>query len=167
MLTSKTLQQILDVLKYSEYNHNSGRSITSSYQTAINRVAKEYDVTYQTIGDGCRRRLELRRIDEFRDLISKWLNGNEEPLVKVLKRKTPTRLHSKIDDFFKSKQITNEKEFEKRENKISLKINIGESENRYLKALSQIEGKEETDIISSIISDGIKDRFRKIAQELR
>lgn len=173
MMTNKTLQQILDVLKYSKYNYGSGKSLTSSYQDAISRVANEYGVTYQTIGDGCRRRLKLDSIGEFSELVRKWFNGNTSPLINVLKSQTSSRLHSKIENFFDSKgsveenNILNEKHIQKEESKMEFNFEIKETDRRYLKALSEIEGVDEKDLINNIVSDGIKDRMKKAVQNLK
>lgn len=66
-----TLNQILEVLKYFKYNFDSGKPLVGSYQLAITNVAEEHDVTYQTIGDGCRRRLNLRAITVFTEVVEK------------------------------------------------------------------------------------------------
>lgn len=172
-MTNKTLEQILTVLKYSKYNYNSGMSLTSSYQDAISRVANEYGVTYQTIGDGCRRRLKLDSIGEFSELVRKWLNGDPNPLMSVLKSQTPRRLHAKIEDFFGEEGVSpndesaNDQDSQKEEKRIEFSLMINVTDQRYLKALSQIEGVDEKELINGIVSDGIKDRMKKAVQNLK
>lgn len=172
-MTNKTLQQILDVLKYTRYNYNSGTELTSSYQDAISRVADESGVTYQTIGDGCRRRLKLDSIGEFSELIRKWLNGDPNPMMEVLKSQTHRRLHPNIDAFFNdnngdinhsdmAEKITPEKE-----PTVEFTFKLQESDHRYLKALCEIEDIDELELIETIISDGIKNRMKKVVQNLR
>lgn len=173
MMTNKTLEQILTVLKYSKYNYNSGMSLTSSYQDAISRVANEYGVTYQTIGDGCRRRLKLDSIGEFSELVRKWLNGDSSPLMSVLKSQTTSRLHKKVEDFFGETEVSRndesaiEEESQKEEKRIEFSFLMKETDQRYLKALSQIEGVDEKELINVIVSDGIKDRMKKTVLNLK
>jgi len=172
-MKNNTLEQVLTVLKYSKYNYNSGITLTSSYQDAIARVAKESEVKYQTIGDGCRRRLKLNSIGEFSELLRKWLDGDSKPLIDVLKSQTSKLLHPKIDSFFENNEVSkdnpsgNEENIEKDENTIELSFLIKETDYRYLKALCHIQGIEEKELIKTIVSDGIKERMKKVIQYLR
>lgn len=173
-MTNKTLQQILDVLKYTRYNYHSGKALTNSYQDAISRVANESGVTYQTIGDGCRRRLKLDSIGEFSELIRKWLNGDPNPMIEVLKSQTHKRLHPQIDAFFNDNtgSVNNdnliiEKPTTKEETTVEFTFELKETDHRYLKAICEIEDIDEVEMIENIISDGIKNRMRKLVQNLR
>jgi hypothetical protein len=58
-----------------------------------------YTVHQNTIRDACTRRLQLN-IDEFRELVKKWLNGDPSGLKAVLKSHTPEHYHSEINAFF-------------------------------------------------------------------
>ena len=171
-MTQKTLNQILDVLKYFRYNYQSGRGLTGSYQKAISRVSNEYGVTYQTIGDGCRRRLKLGSIDEFSELLKKWMKGEPESLIKVLKLQTSNRLHEDIDSFFQkfsiknSSKLNGKQQVKNEENKVSISLELSKSDQRFLKAICEIEGKKEKEIIEDIVSVAIKNRMKQIVQKI-
>lgn len=100
-LSSKTLNQILEVIKKSKSQYISGSPIHTSIQTGIDYVSKSYKVTYQTIEDGCRRRLNLKTIDDFRRMLSEYFNGNPKNIISILREHTDVDLHNKINEFFK------------------------------------------------------------------
>jgi len=66
----------------------------------IDYVRKSYNVTYQTIEDGCRRRLGLTSIDDFRRMLSEYFNGNPTNIKSTLLEHTDIDLHNKIQDYF-------------------------------------------------------------------
>lgn len=99
-ISLKTLDQILEVIKKSKSQYVSGSPIQTSIQTGIDYVSKSYNVTYQTIEDGCRRRLNLKTIDDFRRMLSEYFNGNPKNIISVLREHTDVDLHNKINQFF-------------------------------------------------------------------
>ena len=101
MLETKSVDQILSVLRKFRSRYARGEPVTKAYQGAVEAVRKDYDVAYQTIGDLCRRRLELRTINDFYELLEKWVTGNAQPLIGVLLEHTGTENHHKIADHFK------------------------------------------------------------------
>ncbi len=100
-LTSKSLDQILEVIKKSKTNYLSGSPIHTSIRNGIEYVRKAYNLKYQTIEDGCRRRLGLKTIDDFRRVLLEYFNGNPNTIISILREHTDVDLHNKINEFFK------------------------------------------------------------------
>jgi len=100
MLTEKTIEQILEVLNKTSQFYKSGYPINKAYQKAVNDVSQAYSITYQTVADGCRRRLGLNNINEFIKVLSDWLNGKPDNLLDLLHKNTGDFEKYKIDQFF-------------------------------------------------------------------
>ena len=100
MLSRKTLDQILEVLKGAKMGHATGQPLLKAYQKSVHDVANLYHTSYQTIADGCRRRLNLSDRDEFLMLVDRWLRGDSKGLAKLLKINVSEFEHHKIDNFF-------------------------------------------------------------------
>ncbi len=100
MLERKTVEQILEVLKIVRGHYAAGLSLIKAYQKSVAEVATLYDVRYQTIADGCRRRLGLKDRDQFVELINRWLNGDSTRLIALIKKEADKRVHPTIDTFF-------------------------------------------------------------------
>jgi hypothetical protein len=104
MMTYTTVRQILDVLKVCYDNQRKGLSLSRSYQDGVREVAHENGVTYQTIGDGCRRRLRLKDINEFYNLLGGWTKGEPSGLIEQLKKNSYSHIHPEILAFFENYQ---------------------------------------------------------------
>ena len=100
MLQSKSVDQILDVLAKFRTRHSNGEPLIRAYQGAVEAVCKDYRVAYQTIGDLCRRRLQLPTINSFYNLLEQWVMGNPGPLLSVLQTHTTKRHHDKLCAYF-------------------------------------------------------------------
>ena len=94
MMTPKTVEQLLQVFRLFRDNHASGKPLHTSYHDAVREVARLNSVTYQTIGDGCRRRLRLKDINELYELLAAWVKGDSRGLVQQLKQRLKDRLES-------------------------------------------------------------------------
>lgn len=104
MLREKTLQQILSVLNRTKIEYDAGEALPKAYQKSVRQVASLYDVRYQTIADGCRRRLGLKDIDEFLKLVLEWLNGDSSNLKRLLFTIFDDSQKKQIDDFFNTER---------------------------------------------------------------
>jgi hypothetical protein len=100
-LTSGSVQQLLEVLEHAQRNHQRNVPFPTAYHDAVRDVSNRHRVTYQTIGD-FRRRLGLRDIGEYLDLITRWLRGDPEPLRRRIKQHSTPGVHGLIDQFFRS-----------------------------------------------------------------
>ena len=99
MLTRKTLDQILEVLKGVRKHHAMGKPLLKSYQRSVRDVARLYHTSYQTIADGCRRRLNLADRDEFLLHVDRWLRGDPTGLSALLKNNVSEFEHIKINNW--------------------------------------------------------------------
>ena len=89
--------KIIESEKCLKYQNN-----INAARRAFKTSEKFYGVHENTIRDACTRRLQLN-IDEFRELVKKWLNADPSGLKRVLKSHTPEHYHSEIDRFFAEK----------------------------------------------------------------
>jgi hypothetical protein len=106
MLTEKTLDQILGVLERTTKYYREGIPLVKAYQKSVKEVADLYSIRYQTIADGCRRRLNLDNINEFIELLREWLSGNSKNLKQLLAKNVHEFEHYKLDKFFSSSQYS-------------------------------------------------------------
>src|SRR5688572_6082169 len=100
MMTAQTVEQLLRVFRHFRDNHASGMPLRRSYRDAVRAVADADSITYQTVGDGCRRRLGLRDISELYELLAAWIRGESDGLVNQLKDNADPSAHAEIDQFF-------------------------------------------------------------------
>ena len=106
-LTHDSVQQLLDVLDRAYRNQAHGIPLPTAYHNAVRDVSNRYNVTYQTIGDLCRRRLGLDEIREFIDLLARWFRGETDPIRRRIKRQSPSTTYAMIDAFFASDKSVN------------------------------------------------------------
>jgi hypothetical protein len=100
-LTPGSVAQLLEVLDRAHRNHTKqGAAVSTAYQDAVRHVAQRKGVTYQTIGDLCRRRLGLGGIDEFFHLLDQWFSGDSDPLRGRILRYASGDTHSIVKAFF-------------------------------------------------------------------
>jgi hypothetical protein len=99
-MTHRSVQQLLEVLGGTARHHRNGTPFPAAYHDAVRDASKRFGVTYQTIGDLCRRRLGLTDITEFMDLLGGWLHGQHEPLQRRIKEQANPGTHGLIDQFF-------------------------------------------------------------------
>jgi hypothetical protein len=105
MLTGKTLDQILGVLEFTEKYYATGLPIVKAYQKSVKNIAHQYSVRYQTIADGCRRRLNLVNINEFMELLNEWFGGNPSPLKDLLIKNIGELDKYKVENFFDHNRV--------------------------------------------------------------
>jgi predicted HicB family RNase H-like nuclease len=101
MLTPKTLEQILEVLRRVKIHYTAGIPLLKAYQQSIREVKDIYHIRYQTIADGCRRRLNLKDRDEFLNLVEQWLKGDSTGLENIFKTNIEKDEHFRIEQFFR------------------------------------------------------------------
>lgn len=103
-LQPTTIGQILDVLNRIKYTGiNSMQELIEAFQKAVYDVGKSQRKERNTIADACCRRLQLNR-DKFLDLVERWLTGDPNALIHILKVHTSWSIHNVIDDFFYEKR---------------------------------------------------------------
>lgn len=169
MMTRKTIDQILQVFEIARNKCLAGMPLHKSYPDAVRYVANRYSVTYQTIGDGCRRRLKLNDISELYTLLEEWLNGNPNRLITQLKQQSDPNFHHEIDNFFNkldSNEILTGSVSSKDDQTEAFSFRLPVSEARLLRALSEIEGSSPQQLIGEIMQQAVKQKMKDFAKQI-
>ena len=170
MMTPQTVQQLLQVFRNFRDNHASGMPLHRSYQKAVRTVADGHSVTYQNIGDGCRRRLRLNDISEFYELLAAWVKGDARGLVRQLKANCDPSTHAEIDQFFSGGQpapTENKKASPKGPSHNETEVfsfRLPEHDARMLKALAVLEGVSAAELTARAVSAAVRDRMAVVAR---
>lgn len=169
MLELNSVDQILRVLDLVRQNRRLGFDTAAACSRAIQQVAKEANVRYQTIGDGCRRRLGLVDMSEFHRLADDWLGGNHAQLAAVLKRNSTPAATSRISAFFgtndsaskvNDRSVSMAGSVANESNANPVKITVEDADARMLRVLAQLEGREPAVIAMDLLRAGMRDRLR-------
>lgn len=170
MLRQSTLRQLLEVFRIFWASYGKELSLRRSYQEAVRRVAKDLGVTYQTIGDGCRRRLKLRDIGELYALLEKWTQGDAGGITALLKRNTDSNDHAEIENFFRNPlrtsvhPHTNVNAHQEEIKSEVFSIRFPEKEARMLRAIAEIEGISVSEMLAPLISNSLRQKIKDFAQ---
>ena len=172
-LTSKSLDQILEVIKKSKTNYFNGSPLHTSIQTGIEYVRKSYNLKYQTIEDGCRRRLGLKTIDDFRRMLSEYFNGNPTNIKSILREHTHIDLHNKINEYFKGNVTSLEKSSDKIKNQPLpeqttevFSFRLDEETSKKLRLLLGYLGISSSEWISKIIKKKVNEDLQELLKSL-
>lgn len=170
MLELASVEQILRVLELIRQNNRLGFDISAATSRAIQQVAKESNVRYQTIGDGCRRRLGLTDMSEFHQLVEEWLHGNHTLLATVLKKNSTSGAAPRISAFFNEGKATTRSPEDSRPirrvgavteaQSDALKVVIEDADARMLRVLSQLEDRDPAVVALELLREGMRDRLR-------
>jgi len=167
MLESHSVGQVLRVLELLRRHHRLGLNTRSACSRAIQEVADENAVRYQTIGDGCRRRLGLTDITKFHELVDGWLEGNAEPLARAIRQSSTQSAWPRIDAFFSDSSMVRKNGEQHPSNAAitpanskAIRITLDDTELRRLHALAQLEAKDPTDLAVELLSAGVRARLR-------
>jgi len=170
MMTPQTVQQLLQVFRAFRDNHKSGMPLHRAYQEGVRAVADAHSITYQTVGDGCRRRLGLNDIGELYELLASWVKGDPRELVRQLKEHSDPTAHAQIEQFF-SDGNTVPAELRKASQKGPtsdetevFQFRLPAREARMLKALAELEGVSASNLISNTISAAVRNRMAVVAR---
>jgi len=172
MMTPKTVIQLIQVFDQFRINYLSGVPLHKSYQDAVRKIADKYSVTYQTIGDGCRRRLKFADISQLYQLLEDWMNGDPGGLLSQLKQNSDPVTHSDIDLFFSNSgpdsEITSSASVasisEQRANVFS--FHLSEADARLLRALSEIEGSSSSQLVTKIVQEAVQKKMKEFAEKM-
>ncbi len=109
-----------------------------------NKYGRNYQITRNAVHDMCFRRLNLPNINRFRNFLEKWVLGEPRPLLKLLKKFTPSDYHTELENILKDSKSTFKKypyfgkEIKKADKTFSLSL---DSEiTKKLKVLALMEG---------------------------
>ena len=171
MLNPKSVQQLLQVLRLFRENDAGRIHIPDSFHEAVRTVAKNYSVAYQTIGDLCRRRLELTA-NELNEMLSAWVRGEPRTLLHQLKKHSDPVAHSEIDTFFSTtepptslKPKPSVMSAPKSESEaVSFHLEVHDA--RLLRALAELEGVSVDALTGRVVSAAVRERMKVVAREL-
>ena len=162
MLTEKTIDQILGVLDLTAKNYESGLPVPKAYQKSVKDIARRYSIRYQTIADGCRRRLGLDNVNQFIQLLKEWLDGQPSRLKDLLTKNAGDFEQYRIENFFDNKEVsppnlTAERNVEDMLEVFSLKVpqNLAAQ----FRALSEAKGESIQDLTISIIREYVDKNY--------
>ena len=172
MMNRQTVEQLLRVFRLFRERYARGDPLQRAYREAVREVANLHHVTYQTIGDGCRRRLKLSDIHQLYDLLACWAEGDSEPLAKQLKAASDPSSHDDIADFFRPyKSIvavtpghtaasTSADRFD------TFSFRLPQRDARMLRALAEIEGVSWPELLSRMVGKVVAERMKHVARAM-
>ena len=162
MMKGQTVEQLLLVFRLFRESYARGKPLHKAYQEAVREVADGHAVTYQTIGDGCRRRLKLISIRELYALLARWMEGDPEPLAKQLKAASDPSAHDDIMEFFGSeaRPVTSDSRFD------TFSIGLPERGARMARALAEIEGVSTSELLSRLVESAVAEKMKLVAQAI-
>ena len=169
MMRQQTVDQLLQVFRLFRENFAGGMPLRKAYREAVREVANLYGVTYQTIGDGCRRRLKLEYIRELYDLLQTWVDGDPGPLMTQFKSASDPSTHDEIADFFGAASRAPGRHGPPGvpEARIaSFSFQLGERDARMLRALAEIEGTSPPELLERLVASAVAERMKRVAQAM-
>ncbi len=163
-----TVEQILRVIEVVVKSFKKGDRIDHIYQLAVHQVAKEYDVTYQTIGDACRRRLGLDTVGDFKRMLeAAALEGDYSDLQNLLLSKPPHAYHERINKFFSTlKNGNTTTEVPSIDTYVNYNVRLRKSDSNVLEVLAQLLGEKPEKILAETAMKAVKERLRKVVDHL-
>jgi hypothetical protein len=187
MIKRQTVEQLLLVFRSFRERYARGKPLHKAYQEAVREVADGQAVTYQTIGDGCRRRLKLNSIRELYALLARWMEGDPEPLAKQLKAASDPSAHDDITEFFgteffgteffgteffgssatfavaggrEARPATSDRRFD------TFSLRLAERDARMARALAEIEGVSTSELLSRLVEAAVAEKMKLVAQAI-
>ncbi len=172
MMKHQTVDQLLHVFRLFRERYAGGEPLQKSYRQAVREVAKLHSLTYQTIGDGCRRRLKLDNIRELYDLLHNWMEGRPEPLMEQLKSASDPSTHDEIADFFGASSSAAQTVARQGPPAIpgakfaTFSFQLREHDARMLRALAEIEGMSPPELLRGLVGSAVAERMKRVAQAM-
>jgi predicted nucleotidyltransferase len=172
MMTSQSVDQVLRVLRLFRERYDNDEPLHKAYREGVREVARHHHVTYQTIGDGCRRRLKLDHIREFYDLLSLWVDGDPEPLRKRLKDACDPAAHDRIDEFFEPAKTKEQGSVGRISDAVvpnkssTFSFQLSERDARMLRAVAEIEAVSPAELVRGIVGSAVAERMKQVAEAI-
>jgi len=104
-LRSNSISQIQEILSRFWFKYSRTYDIDKAHLEAIKEVSRSWNIGEQTIRDLNWRRLGFDSIQEFRNLLEKWVKGDPNPLTDALIRHTSSQYHQEISKFFNQEKF--------------------------------------------------------------
>ena len=172
MMNRKTVTQLIQVFEQFKINYRNGVPLHNSYQDAVRKIADKYAITYQTVGDGCRRRLNLADISQLHVLLEEWMQGHPESLITQLRQNSIPAAHPDIDAFFSATGPSSVTAFPEISSSLpgksadTFSFPLLEADARLLRALAEIEGSTPSRLITQIVQKAVNKKMKKLAGKL-
>lgn len=169
MITQNSLEQILDVISSFKSYILLGNSLSTSRQQATKNVAIKNKVTYQTIGDLCRRRLNLTTTEDFNVLLKKIIEGNSGELMDLLILSTHPTQHGTIREYFhnlKMPRLSLNNGNDKIQTHEIIEIELPFESARLIKAYAELKGATVSIVINNIIVPIIKTKMKDFVDSI-
>lgn len=171
MLTASTIEQILKVIQKTREFYGGGEPIERAYNLACNIVRKQENVAYETIADGCVRRLGFvgyGATGQFHKVLREWLHNNSGELRNLLLTKADKGASQLVIAFFEGTdecstvQPTEVFETGTMELSFKLPINVGKK----LRVIAEAKGQSPSEWVSKRMADVIDSEFRDLLDKL-
>jgi hypothetical protein len=170
-----SISQILAVLHYIRQYAGNGDTLIGVRHRATQAVAQEQTppIRYQTIEDLYRRRLGLKKVSEFDDLVQQWMDGDSEPLSQILIKHAQKATHSTIVRFFHNETIKAEIP-----SNLAVRpdsgpspspdsVQLSQGEDRMLRFIIETKGIDRLSLLNQIVSQAIRNEFKTLVQHMR
>ncbi len=105
MLRSNSVEQMFQLLIRFKNKYERNYNVDKAHIEATNEVAQNYQITRNTVHDMCFRRLNLPNINQFRNLLEKWVLGDPKPLLEILKKFIPSDYHIELETVIKENKF--------------------------------------------------------------
>jgi predicted nucleotidyltransferase len=172
MMRRQTIGQLLLVFRLFRESYARGKPLHKAFQVAVREVADRHVVTYQTIGDGCRRRLRLGHIGELYALLESWIEGDAEPLETKLREASHPNAHDDIAEFFGTSthpvaarhpdawlQASGR-------NTDVFSLRLSDREGRMIRALAEMEGISPQELLGRLVGSAVEEKMKLVAQAI-
>ena len=164
-LQIKSTEQILEVIQIARNDFQAGLPIKDSYNTAVQQISQKYHITYQTIADGCTRRLGRIRAEQFRGLLMESFSGNHDPLISTLKRHSSLDTHKLIDKFFSNQNPIQSKNKNTPSSEV-FSFRLNDTEAKKIRTIASIQGITVQEWITNTVTDIANKKLKAWAKEI-
>jgi len=160
MIQRRTVDQILSVLMHAKTNYEGGDPVERAYCRAVETTRKQFGVTYQTIGDACRRRLGLERIGELYRLLRRWLvEGDRSGLEHRLSQVTSSTDRARIASFLGGERAPLQANFSQAEAPSeTFSFRLEHAKAKQLRVLAEVRGVSVPMLLATLVSQILKER---------
>ena len=169
MMKRQTVEQLLKVFGAFRERVATGRPLRKAYQEAVREVADQYNVAYQTIGDGCRRRLKLNDIGELYALLERWVEGDPKPLAQQIRAASESSAHDHVTAFFESAASSAARHsgqvgpsvLDGKADTFSLRL--PKQDARKVRALAEMEGTSPGELLGRLLGRAVTEEMKRMA----
>lgn len=166
-LTHESTDQLLCLLQLFREGFQAGEPLRRAYRNSVRQAAGRYGVTYQTMGDLCRRRLNLDRIGLFYALLERWMAGDARPLAERLKAASVTSAHHDIEAFFRAGGGPRAVVPAAAADSEVMSFRLPVREARMVRALAELEGLQAPELVRQLVGAVVEEKMQRVVRENR